>query len=77
MGGQYIKIYMYSVGSFLTCPRLLYILERAGQNKQLAYNEEYSSIFIWIVAMKQATDLCHTCQQNANLVIKVANMPVS
>lgn len=29
----------------------------------------------YIAAMKPATDLCHTCQQNANLLMKAANMP--
>ena len=29
----------------------------------------------YIAAMKPATDLCHTCQQNANLLMKSANVP--
>ena len=29
----------------------------------------------YIASMKPATDLCHTCQQNANLLMKSANMP--
>ena len=29
----------------------------------------------YIVAMKPATDLCHTCQQNANLLMKSVNLP--
>ena len=29
----------------------------------------------YIAAMKPATDLCHTCQQNANLLMKSVNVP--
>ena len=37
----------------------------------------WNALCPYIASMKPATDLCHTCQQNGNLLMKAANMPES
>ena len=37
----------------------------------------WSQLCPYVTVMKPATDLCFNCQENANLLMKVANMPES
>ena len=56
---------------------------KACESEQSSCISRRTFVTIWnelcphIAAMKPATDLCYTCQQNANLLIKAANMPES
>ena len=54
---------------------------RACESEQVSCVSHQTFENIWkelcpyIAAMKPATDLCHTCQQNANLLMKSVNVP--
>ena len=42
---------------------------------RLTFENIWKELCPYIAAMKPATDLCHTCQQNSNLLMKSVNVP--
>ena len=57
--------------------------QRACESEHVNCVSRHTFVNIWnalcpyIASMKPATDLCHICQQNANIMMKSANMPES
>ena len=49
--------------------------EQVSSVSRRTFENIWKELCPYIVAMKPATDLCHTCQQNANLLMKSANVP--
>lgn len=49
--------------------------EQSNRVSRRTFENIWKELCPYIASMKPATDLCHTCQQNANLLMKSANMP--
>ena len=51
--------------------------EQVSSVSRRTFENIWKELCPYIAAMKPATDLCHTCQQNANHLMKSANVPDS